>query len=314
MNKHILKNKYLLFLTSSVFLLSACGVNETKIAADISSNIQEYNTENAIEIYDTTVEKLKDNPGALSKFENILEDSITTDMQTKYLELLKDFTKANEFYEYLNGIKKLNIKSTQFTDSWLAYYSQVEDIMSYNNLQTINVEEDPETALECIRKIDTDTEFYVGVSSRIKILEEQANAALEKEMIDNFYGVWLARYSTGAFPEELLVFRPDTFTGIFLANIANINLNERITKDTYIFEIKSTYPSQNTIKTYDNGKLTETTYKFTNSERTKMELSYISTSYSSITKETKSTLQKANLTYLGEEENLEQIFIGLQNK
>ena len=318
MDKSILKHTHVLLMTASVFLLSACGVNVEKTTADINSSIQADNIESATETYSTTIEKLKNNPSTLSEFEDVLVDSLTENMESKYKEVLKDYSKANEFNDYLDNIKKLNIKNSKFTDSWLSYDSKVEDILTYNQLQTtlktIKVEENPEMVLEHISKISTNNEFYDAVAPTLKTLEETANATLEKEMLDDFYGIWLEKYTTTSLPNKLVIFRPGTNTSIPLTDISNINLNESININTYTFEIVGTYRSQNTIQALNNGMM-ENTFKFINSDRTKMELSYVTdVNYLFKNEPTKREIKKANLTYLGEEENLEQIFKGLQNQ
>lgn len=213
MNKHILKHKHLLLLTASLFILGACGVNSKKVTADINSNIQSGNIESATEIYSTSIEKLKNNPSALSEFEDVLVTSLTENMETKYKEVLKDYSKVNEFNVYLDNIKKLNIKNSKLTDSWISYDSKVEDVVT--------------------------KEFHQDLTG-IWETEDQQIIYLFKE--DSYSSILMGGVVTGvtSFLDYLSPYAPYTIEGIDAENLSlDILKNDEIFNkkqaETYIF-------------------------------------------------------------------------------
>lgn len=179
----------------------------------------------------------------------------------------------------------------------------------------MEVTAEPQKALELVKKIDHDGDFYEKISDELETLELQANEALKQELVKDFYGVWLYETITSSFPDALMIIRPDTYTKISLYDISNLDADTELSKEANIrnYVFSDLFPTQNTIKLKHLGveKDAVTTYTFLSDDHKTMEASYVTQVW--FKGKTTNEVAKAKLTYLGEEEEAANIFNKLRN-
>lgn len=309
------KKKHYVLLGLAAVLLSACGVNTESVAAEINQSIQVNDMPAAVEVYDTTVDKLGENPDSLSSLHEEMGTVFSEGMETAYKEVLADYSKVETFAAYLNKINDFELDSSAFRKKWLSYDKKVADVRAYNKLQALEVDAEPKKALEFVKAIDKEGDFYDKIAEELETLELQANEALEQELLTDFYGVWLYEGITYASSDALIIFRPDSYTYISLYDISNLDANTELSKEDNIrnYVFTDLFPTQDTLKLKVLGGQKEvvTTYTFLSDDRKKLESSYL-TEVSGGGKTTNKVV-KAQLTYLGEEEEAYNIFNKIRN-